>query len=148
MASPLAMAGRIVCKDTSLFHAFWCSSPPPSVFYKLLEIERSGSLRAGSIRPPIMTLPLGQTAGCATPRYFMFAAGSAVHTNLLQNGKLEPWVCAPGPPGDETRAGLTMVLCTGRARGAPRSILSWTHRCGSHTRPPATGHTEGPFRCV
>ena len=41
MASLLSMAGLIACKDASLFHAFLCSRPPPSVFYKLLEIERA-----------------------------------------------------------------------------------------------------------
>src|SRR5215831_2999866 len=41
MASLLSMAGLIACKDASLFHTFLCSRPPPSMFYKLLEIERS-----------------------------------------------------------------------------------------------------------
>ena len=40
MASLLSMAGLIACKDMSLFHGFLCSWRPPSMFYKLLEIER------------------------------------------------------------------------------------------------------------
>ena len=30
-ARPLSVAGLIACKDASLFHAFLCSRPPPSV---------------------------------------------------------------------------------------------------------------------
>ena len=33
------------CKDASLFEAFSCPWTPPSTYYKLLEIERSGHLR-------------------------------------------------------------------------------------------------------
>ena len=31
-----AVAGRIACKDVSLFDAFSCPWTPPSTFYKLL----------------------------------------------------------------------------------------------------------------
>ena len=34
------MAGLIACKDVSLFHGFLCSWRPPSMFYKLLEMDR------------------------------------------------------------------------------------------------------------
>src|SRR5215510_11456142 len=42
------MAELIACKDASLFHGFLCSWRPPSMFYKLLEIERG--LPVGVVR--------------------------------------------------------------------------------------------------
>ena len=55
MASLLSMAGLIACKDASLFHTFLCSRPPPSMFYKLLEIERRCFLVENLPRVPTPT---------------------------------------------------------------------------------------------
>jgi hypothetical protein len=44
VASLLPMAGLIACKDASLIHAFLSSRPLLSMFYKLLEFERSRKL--------------------------------------------------------------------------------------------------------
>jgi len=52
----LSVAGLIACKDANLFEAFSCSWPPPSTFYKRLEIERPSTLP-----------PLGSNSGASSP---------------------------------------------------------------------------------
>src|SRR5215470_5363436 len=61
-------------------------------------------------------------------------------SNPLHNGKLWQEVCAQGRPGDATNASLTMSSCAGRTHGVPRSIPSWTTRCGRHTCHPGGTH--------